>query len=301
MRLLTMCPAEQRPKLAHRLYSAYWVESLPMSDSVLNTIAQDFSLEHDIFLQDDAKQNLFRNTEEAVKNGVFGVPSMIVDGELWWGQDRLHFVEQALGGSPNTEPSPITTSGNNILFFHDFASPFSYLASTQIKRLAQKYGAFVTYKPLLLGGLFRKLGTPMVPIFVMSPSKQKYVIKDAKDWAKWWNVPFSMPKCFPVNTIKALRLSLLYPQLTEKLYHALWAKGLDISQDHVLSNIIEEEGLNLEEALLNIKQAHIKQTLFDNQDLALSKGVFGVPSMVVGENLWWGQDRLFAVAEALSS
>ena len=301
MRLLCACPSEKIANLAHRLYEAYWVKSLELNDELLNKIALEFNLSVDVFSQEDSKQKLFRNTEKAVKNGVFGVPSMLVDGELWWGQDRLHFVEQALGKKPIIEPLPQKNTAKKLLFFHDFASPFSYLASTQIERLAQKYGADVEFKPILLGGLFRKLGTPMVPIFVMSPSKQKYFLKDAKDWAKWWNVPFEMPQCFPVNTIKALRLSLVYPQLIEKLYHALWAQGLDISKENVLSDILKDSNINPQEAFTTIQTPQVKQELFDNQDLALSKGVFGVPSMLVKDNLWWGQDRLFAVAQALTS
>ena len=137
------------------------------------------------------------------------------------------------------------------------------------------------WKPILLGGLFRDIGTPMVPIFAMSPAKQTYMMKDIQDWASWWCVPFQMPSFFPVNTILPLRLSLLYPQLTPRFYQALWGDGIDISNPELVASILEEEGIPAEHALQQAKDPLVKQQLFDNNQLAKEKGVFGVPSMLV--------------------
>ena len=145
MRLLVATPHDKRPALTRRLYRAYWEEGLDVADrSILDPIAKEFGLEPSVIDSETARETLFATTAEAVEHGAFGVPAMVVDGRLFWGQDRLQFVEEVLGGTWPGLPAPgHVTSGQTVRFFHDFSSPFSYLASTQVERMAADNGATV--------------------------------------------------------------------------------------------------------------------------------------------------------------
>ncbi|MDP6540580.1 MAG: DsbA family protein, partial [Planctomycetota bacterium] len=116
---------------------------------------------------------------EAAGDGVFGVPAFVVDGELIWGQDRLHLLADRLGAERPTHSTATPVGrGGRVRFFHDFASPFSYLGATQVERIAQASGAVVDWSPILLGALFRDIGTADVPLFEMSEPKRRYQGKD---------------------------------------------------------------------------------------------------------------------------
>ena len=95
MRLLVATPHEQRPELTRRLYKAYWEDGVDLADrTVLDSIAREFGIDPSVIDSQDARDALFATTAEAVDHGAFGVPAMVVDGRLYWGQDRLHFVRR---------------------------------------------------------------------------------------------------------------------------------------------------------------------------------------------------------------
>ena len=136
-RMLLAAPAKLRAKLTHRLYRAYWVEGLPIgSREVLKHIAEEVGVDT-AFLEDPRiKQALFDATKEAQDLGMFGVPSTQVGDTFYWGADRLQFVARDLGLERIVhEDSPAPSPAPKIEFFHDFSSPFSYLAATQIERI----------------------------------------------------------------------------------------------------------------------------------------------------------------------
>jgi 2-hydroxychromene-2-carboxylate isomerase len=93
-------------------------------------------------------------------------------------------------------------------FFFDFSSPFAYLASTQVEALAQRNSAQLIYRPFLLGGLFKAIGTADVPLFTMSEAKRRHAIADMARWADHYGVPLRFPTRFPMNTVKPLRMVL---------------------------------------------------------------------------------------------
>ena len=179
-----------------------------------------------------------------------------------------------------------------IYFYHDFASPFSYLGSTQIEDVAQRYGLEIEYKPILLGALFRNIGTPMVPIFAMNQAKQKYMMRDLQDWSHWWDVPFSFPKTFPMRTVLPLRVSIVEPRITPILYKSYWVDGRNIGDIEELKRILEKHNFDAPSVLERCSQKEIKEQLFENGREAEQYGVCGVPSMRVKDEIWWGQDRL---------
>jgi len=301
MRLLVSVPPVNIPTLAHRLFAAYWQHGEDISDrKVLEAIASE--LGHDIQAIDSesTRAELHRRTQEAHEQGFFGVPTLSYSGDWWWGADRLIHVEAALG-SPTPPSTNAGKTGRRLRFFHDFSSPFSYLASTQIQRIAQRQGATVEYVPILLGGLFRAIGTPMVPLFAMSEPRQAWMSRDMQNWARWWEVPLTFPSCFPLRTITPLRVSLVEPATIDALYRAAWVDDLDIGNETVLQSVLSKAGFDASALLEAAQSAEIKAQLRQNTELAAHLGVCGVPTFEVDEGpLFWGQDRLHMVESALA-
>jgi 2-hydroxychromene-2-carboxylate isomerase len=114
-----------------------------------------------------------------------------------------------------------------LTFFFDYSSPFAYLASTQVEAVAARAGAELVWRPFLLGALFKAIGTPNVPLFEMTPAKREYMARDIHRWAALYGVPFRFPSLFPMNTVRALRMTLQVddvPRLMHPLYRAYWGE-----------------------------------------------------------------------------
>src|SRR5882672_6946756 len=121
-------------------------------------------------------------------------------------------------------------------FFFDFSSPFAYLASTQIEALARRNDARLIYRPFLLGGLFKAIGTPDVPLFAMPEAKRRHGIADMSRWADHYGVPLRFPTRFPMNTVKPLRMVLQLtdeqkPAFIHAVFPAYWADDKDLRDD----------------------------------------------------------------------
>jgi len=300
MRLLTATTGDLRVKLTHALYRAYWVEGRDLSSrTVLDEIAVKHGISPAVIDSTQARDGLFAATAEAVDKGVFGVPAFLVDDQLWWGQDRMHFVEAACGGAVD-QSHPTHDPIGSIQFFHDFSSPYSYLGSTQIDRVCGRHGCDVEYKPILLGGLFRTIGTPDVPFLTMSEAKRQYIIKDMNDWAKWWGVAFQFPSQFPVRTILPLRASIVEPKATHPLYTALWAQDRNISIPEVVAEVLQEAGLDAEGIIEGTQDPAVKAVLRTNTEEAAEIGCCGVPTFHINNQLIWGQDRIHLIEAMVS-
>ena len=304
MRLL--CHVEQispelLPKVSLRLFNAYWVDSLDITKTeVLNQVAAEFNIPADSFSSPEAKEQLYQNTQEAFEKGVFGVPSFFIGDKMWWGQDRIALFKHLLVPEQKQEeiwPEGSLKEPKTVEWYHDFSSPFSYLASTQISKIEERYNIKFQPKPILLGALFRTIGTPNVPMLAMSPPKQRYMLKDLHDWANLWSVPFGFPAHFPVRSVLPLRLSILDPSLIPVFYRAMWAEGKNIGDEDVVREILKQEGKDAESLFSQISAA--KVTLFENTKEAAEKGVCGVPTFYYNGEIWWGQDRIFDVVQFL--
>jgi 2-hydroxychromene-2-carboxylate isomerase len=292
MRLCHCVDGAARTAITHALYRAYWVDGRDVADAtVLGEIARAHGV--DPARIDEGKQPLFATTDEAVKEGVFGAPAMVVvDGAertLYWGNDRLHLVERQL------------SRGSVVDFFYDFSSPYSYLGSTQIERVARERGARVRWRPFLLGALFKAIGTPVVPIQAASEPKRRYLSRDALDWAEYWGVPLRWPSRFPMRTVLPLRLVLAVgeaerPALSHAIYRAFWADDLDISDPSVLARFCDAGALDRAQ-----NDPAVKQALVDATDQAIAAGLCGAPSFLVGDQLFWGQDRMAMVSQSLAA
>lgn len=312
MRLCLAAPqGPTRVAVARQLLSAYWSRGEDVADPrVLGEIAVAHGLDAHAHAEPSLRSGLREATAQAARQGAFGVPSFVVDGRLWWGHDRLPLVEVALGGSvppldrpaPGPEPSS-RASTPRVTLFHDFASPFSYLAATQIERIAAARGAAVELVPILLGALFREIGTPDVPLLEMNPTKQAYVRRDLDDWARWWGVPLRFPTHFPLRSVLPLRVAQVEPTATGPIYRAVWADDRRVDTPDALGPVLEAAGLPAADLLARALEPGNKARLRASTERARALGVCGVPTVLVEQEdrsvMLWGQDRLAQVAQVL--
>jgi 2-hydroxychromene-2-carboxylate isomerase len=186
-----------------------------------------------------------------------------------------------------------------IEFFYDFTSPYSYLAASQIRELAIRTGSGFQPKPFVLGAVFKAVGTDKIQAEV--PAKAALLVKDLAAWARDYGIPFQWPDMFPVNSVKASRAVLavadaaLSWKLVRRIYLAYWGENVDIAQPDQLARLIAEVGLNPEEILALTETQDIKAKLRANTDDAIARGAFGAPTIFVGDQLFFGNDRLMFV------
>lgn len=186
--------------------------------------------------------------------------------------------------------------------YWDFSSPFAYLGCSQADALAKRTGATLRWRPMLLGAVFKAIGTPDAPILTWSDAKRMYFFRDLTRWADYWGVPFSFPAKFPVNSIKALRAYLALPEarrpaFRDAAFRAYWAEGRDIGDEKVVADLIGEGSAAV---IARCATPEIKDALFAATKVAVDAGVFGAPTWIVDEkDLFWGQDRIDLVERAL--
>lgn len=180
-------------------------------------------------------------------------------------------------------------------FFWDAASPYTYLAATQIAALEQRTGVSVVWRPFVLGKVFEATGNRM-PAAV--PAKGKNLFKDCQRWARFYAVPFTMPPVFPVHSILAGRLALAADvqgngaAAALALMRAAWGEGRDVALPDVASAALTAIGLDAGALIEATQTTAIKDQLKANTDEAIRRGAFGAPSFFVGTELFWGNDRL---------
>ncbi|WP_448652145.1 2-hydroxychromene-2-carboxylate isomerase [Pseudomonas fluorescens] len=190
-------------------------------------------------------------------------------------------------------------------FFFDLGSPATYLAYTQLPRLCAETGAQLVYQPMLLGGVFKATGNAS-PITV--PAKGRYLFNDLARYAQRYNVALKFNPHFPINTLLLMRavtgIQMHQPErfqaFIDCLFRALWVDGRHLGDPAVVATVLTEAGFNPEEVLALANDDSVKAALKANTEQAVQRGVFGAPSMFVGNQLFFGQDRLEFVREALS-
>lgn len=192
-------------------------------------------------------------------------------------------------------------------FWYEFASTYSYPAAMRIERLAAPAGVSVRWRPFLLAPIFNAQGWTDSP-FNIYPVKGRYMWRDLERICAREGLPLALPPVrFPQNGLKAARLALAgeaagwTPAFTRAVYTANFAEQRDIADETTLIMILSLLGVDAEEALEAANTADVKARLKSQTDEAIARGLFGAPSFTVGEELFWGNDRLEeAVAWAAS-
>lgn len=194
-----------------------------------------------------------------------------------------------------------------IEFFFDCSSPWTYLAFHNVQPLAADLNEEVVWRPILVGGIFNSINSSVYasrdnPV----PAKQNYLVKDIQDWARLANLKIVMPpRIFPVNSVKAMRGCLWLSTAPKMLpfaravFEAYWDREEDIADDAVLTEICHHCGIDIDAFFLGIRQSAIKDQLKANTDELMRRGGFGSPTMFVGNDMYFGNDRLPLVRAAL--
>jgi len=187
--------------------------------------------------------------------------------------------------------------------FFDYSSPWAYLGTERVEAVAARQAARVVYQPFLLGGLFRAIGTPMVPLDTMPAPKARYVRREIERFAERDGIPYRFSSRFPLRTVDALRLTVLVPEegrapIVHSIMRATWAEDRDPADRAVLADCLRDAGLH---ASLLDRIGEAKAALIAATDEAIALGVPGAPTFQVGTELFWGQDRLLFVEKALVS
>jgi 2-hydroxychromene-2-carboxylate isomerase len=190
-------------------------------------------------------------------------------------------------------------------FFFDLGSPSTYLAYTQLPKICAQTGSQLIYQPMLLGGVFKATGNAS-PITI--PAKGRYTLHDLKRYAKRYDVPLNFNPHFPVNTLLLMRavtgMQLRHPErfldFIDCLFRALWVDKRNLNEPATVAAVLTENGFDPIEILALTNDEEVKAALKDKTEQALQRGVFGAPSMFVDNQLFFGQDRLDFVLEALS-
>ncbi|MCG3174072.1 MAG: 2-hydroxychromene-2-carboxylate isomerase [Myxococcota bacterium] len=190
-----------------------------------------------------------------------------------------------------------------IEFWFDYSCPYAYLASTQVERLAREEGAGLIWKPMLLGGVFRAVGTAQNLSQVLHPSKARHNINDMQRWAALFRAPLKMPDGHPFRTVEALRATLaagVDPQTIHGFYRAYWVDNQPPSAPETIRRVLEESGHDSAAIMTRLDDPAIKDDLRRRTDEAIALGIFGAPAFWVnGRHLFWGQDRMDFVRRAL--
>jgi len=188
----------------------------------------------------------------------------------------------------------------SIDFYFDFISPYSYLAHKKIQVIKKEKNIIFNYKPILVGGLHNLQGIT-APAFIKP--KLKYMTNDCNLIAEKNNFAFMWNSKFPINSINIMRGYLYLNDETKDLYldvifDAYWKDDRDTSNEKILETILKKCEINTNEFFDGIKNPKIKDKLKDNTQEAHDNEIFGAPSFVINNKIFWGQDRLeFALDE----
>ena len=190
----------------------------------------------------------------------------------------------------------------NFEFYFDFISPYSFLAHKEIRKKEQKGEIVVKYKPVLLGGLHNLHGIK-APAFI--PSKAKFMIRDCKLVAEKNKIKFKFNSYFPIKTVNLMRGVFIAQEdgfknyYIDSIFEAMWRDGLNMNENTIVEKILKNMEINPKTFFLRLTSQNIKNLLKKGTDEAFKKGIFGAPTFLVNNKIFWGQDRLdYALSEA---
>jgi 2-hydroxychromene-2-carboxylate isomerase len=191
-------------------------------------------------------------------------------------------------------------------FYFDFGSLASYLAHTQLPRISAETGAKPQMYPMLLGGVFQATGNAS-PMAV--PAKGRYVYIDMKRFADAYGVPLVMNPHFPIITTTLMRAATAlqgqsdeaFQRYMDAIYRAIWVEALNMNDPSVVGEVLTRAGFDPAAVLAMANEQVTKDKLKAVTMTAVEKGVFGAPTFFIGDHMYWGQDRIEQVIQALKS
>jgi 2-hydroxychromene-2-carboxylate isomerase len=189
-------------------------------------------------------------------------------------------------------------------FYFDLGSPSTYLAYTQLPKICADTGSELIYIPMLLGGVFNATGNASP---AMIPAKGRYMVLDLGRYAKRYDVPLKFNPYFPINTLMLMRAvtgmqmrqPTRYQAFIDCLFKALWVEGRNLNEPQTVAAVLNEHGFNPDDVLALASDDSVKAALKENTETAIKRGVFGAPSMFIGNQMFFGQDRLDFIEQAL--
>ena len=195
---------------------------------------------------------------------------------------------------------------NQIEFYYDLVSPYSYLAYGRVKRVCEENGTELVLRPMLLGAVHKAVGL-QAPIYVKS--KGSYQLRDIHRWAEHYGLPMEFPEPFPFRTLKTMRAAVALEEdlepFTREAFGLYWEEGgapkgfEEADEDGPIREVARRIGRDPEEVLESATTGEAKEALKSATDEAVERGVFGAPTFFVGGEMFWGNDRLHFVEVAL--
>jgi 2-hydroxychromene-2-carboxylate isomerase len=188
----------------------------------------------------------------------------------------------------------------SIEFFFDYGSPASYLAYTQMPGLAQRTGATVVYRPMLLGGVFKATGNQS-PVNI--PAKGAWMMIDLPRFARRYGVPYVRNPHFPINTLNLMRGAIAAEMdgrlisYSDAIFRAIWTDQKRMEDPIVIAEVLRAADFDPGTMMAAIGRPEVKDRLKAVTEEAVARGVFGAPTFFVGKEMFWGQDRLGFVEE----
>ena len=187
-------------------------------------------------------------------------------------------------------------------FYFDFISPYSFLAHKQIKKIEANENVKIKYNPILLGGLHNLHGIK-APAFI--PAKAKHMIRDCKLIAEKNEIRFKFNYYFPIRTLNLMRGVLVAEEdniksyYIDSIFNTIWQDGLNMNDEIIIQKVLQNLNVNPKTFTLRSSSSSIKDSLRKKTNEAYEKGIFGAPTFVSNNKIFWGQDRIeFALKEA---
>lgn len=190
-------------------------------------------------------------------------------------------------------------------FYFDFGSPTAYLAHKRLQQLSAQYDLVIDYKPMLLGGVFKATGNT-TPVAI--PAKGQYMLAhDLPRFARRYNVPLNINPHFPINTLHLMRAAIAaqrldcMPAYVDAMFNAVWVDGKNMGELDVIAQTLADNELDSEALMALSQDPEVKAQLISNTDAAVERGVFGAPTLFMDGEMYFGQDRLDFIEEALQA
>ena len=193
-------------------------------------------------------------------------------------------------------------------FLFDFGGPNSYLAHKMLPDMCARTGVEAVYIPISLGGLF-KLTNNQAPFmrYAETPAKRNYEMLEFDRFVKAHALPFKMNPRFPINSLQLLRGAVAAQHLgcfapyVDAVMAAMWEDGADMGDVQVVASVLDAAGLDSAALLAKAEDAAVKAELIANTEDAAKRGAFGVPTFYVGDDIYWGKERLAQLEIALTT